>query len=144
MPARVSSIGRAFDRQSSSVFSLIFPTGGIRSPDRTRSMHVLGLAEREEISRDLSAQRSLRSIASLFGRAQWTINLELLRYSARSAYRAATSDQKCLGPGQGDGESRATPSDSLENCAMCCIDQLNPPPEDTSASSGIVRKRTLK
>jgi len=32
----MSSIGRRFDRESSSVFSVISPTGGIRPPDRHR------------------------------------------------------------------------------------------------------------
>jgi hypothetical protein len=32
----MSSIGRVFARQSSSVFSVISPTGGIRLPDRRR------------------------------------------------------------------------------------------------------------
>ena len=43
----MSSIGRVFDRQSSSVFSVISPTGGIRPPDRTRGKFALGLCERE-------------------------------------------------------------------------------------------------
>lgn len=59
----MSSIGRAFDRQSSSMFSVISPTGGIRPPDRKRSRQALSLSEREEISRGLSINRSLRSIA---------------------------------------------------------------------------------
>jgi len=33
----MSSIGRRFDRQSSSVFSVISPTGGIRPADRWRA-----------------------------------------------------------------------------------------------------------
>jgi hypothetical protein len=33
----MSSIGRRFDRESSSVFSVISPTGGIRPPDRHRA-----------------------------------------------------------------------------------------------------------
>jgi hypothetical protein len=33
----MSSIGRRFDRESSSVFSVISPTGGIRPPDRRRA-----------------------------------------------------------------------------------------------------------
>lgn len=49
----MSSIGRMFDRQSSSVFSVISPTGGIRPPDRKRSRQALSLREREEISRGL-------------------------------------------------------------------------------------------
>ena len=49
----MSSIGRAFERESSSVFSVISPTGGIRPPDRTRGALALSTAEREEISRGL-------------------------------------------------------------------------------------------
>ena len=56
----MSSIGRAFDRQSSSVFSVISPTGGIRPPDRKRGRQALSLSEREEISRGLSIKQSLR------------------------------------------------------------------------------------
>ena len=33
----MSSIGRRFDRESSSVFSVLSPTGGIRPPDRKRA-----------------------------------------------------------------------------------------------------------
>ena len=50
----MSSIGRVFDRQSSSVFSVISPTGGIRPTDRRRGRFALCLREREEISRGLS------------------------------------------------------------------------------------------
>jgi len=56
----MSAIGRRFDRESSSVFSVISPTGGIRPPDRRRSKQTLSLSEREEISRWLSMRRSLR------------------------------------------------------------------------------------
>ena len=59
----ISSIGRRFDRESSSVFSVISPTGGIRPPVRRRGRETLSLFEREEISRGLSTQCSLRSIA---------------------------------------------------------------------------------
>jgi hypothetical protein len=45
------SIGRRFDRESSSVFSVISPTGGIRPPDRRRAKQALSLSEREEIDR---------------------------------------------------------------------------------------------
>jgi hypothetical protein len=57
------SIGRVFDRQSSSVFSVISPTGGIRPLDRKRGHVALSLSEREEISRGLSTKQSLRAIA---------------------------------------------------------------------------------
>ena len=45
----IRSIGRVFDRQSSSLFSVISPTGGIRPPDRRRGSCTSSLSEREEI-----------------------------------------------------------------------------------------------
>ena len=73
----MSSIGRRFDRESSSVFSVISPTGGIRPPDRRRAKQALSLSEREEISRWLSMRRSLRSIARHLGRSASTISREV-------------------------------------------------------------------
>ena len=89
----MSSIGRAFDRESSSVFSVISPTGGIRPPDRKRGPLALSLAEREEISRGLSTKQSLRSIARHLGRAPSTISREVYRNGGCAAYRATSSDQ---------------------------------------------------
>lgn len=89
----MSSIGRVFDRQSSSVFSVISPTGGIRPVDRKRSRQALSLSEREEISRGLMVHRSLRAIASQLGRAPSTISREVRRNGGRGVYRATTSDQ---------------------------------------------------
>ena len=87
------SIGRRFDRQSSSVFSVISPTGGIRPPDRKRGSRALSLAEREEISRGLSGNYSLRAIARQLGRAPSTVSREVRRNGGRSAYRATVSDK---------------------------------------------------
>ena len=89
----MSSIGRVFDRQFSSVFSVISPTGGIRPADRRRGKHVLSLCEREEISRGLSVNQSLRFIASQLSRAPSTISREVRRNGGRLAYRAEASDQ---------------------------------------------------
>src|SRR5882762_1544622 len=68
----MSSIGRRFDRESSSVFSVISPTGGIRPSVRRRPKQALSLFEREGISRGLSTQCSLRSIARQLGRSAST------------------------------------------------------------------------
>jgi hypothetical protein len=76
----MSSIGRRFDRESSSVFSVIAPTGGIRPPDRHRAKQALSLSEREEISRWLSMRCSLRSIALHLGRSASTISREVQRW----------------------------------------------------------------
>lgn len=89
----MNSIGRRFDRESSSVFSVISPTGGIRPPDRNRAKQALSLFEREEISRWLSMRRSLRSIALHLGRSASTISREVQRNGGSDRYRAARSDQ---------------------------------------------------
>jgi len=92
----MSSIGRAFDRQSSSVFSVISPTGGIRPADRKRNPFALSLIEREEISRGLSIKQSLRTIARQLKRAPSTISREVNRNGGIKNYRATISDQAAL------------------------------------------------
>jgi IS30 family transposase len=89
----MSSIGRRFDRGSSSVFSVLSPSGGIRPPERRRAARALSLAEREEVSRGLVAGRSLRAIAVQLGRAPSTISREVGRNGGRDSYRATRSDQ---------------------------------------------------
>ncbi len=90
----LSSIGRVFDRASSSIYPHLALTGGIRPPNRTRSRLALTLVEREEISRGLVAGRSLRSIARSLRRSPSTISREVRRNGGRQAYRAARSDQR--------------------------------------------------
>jgi IS30 family transposase len=89
----MSSIGRRFDRESSSVFSVISPTGGIRPPARRRAREALSLFEREEISRGLSTQCSLRLIGRQLGRSASTISREVSRNGGLDRYRASRSDQ---------------------------------------------------
>ena len=89
----MSSIGRRFDRESSSVFSVLSPTGGIRPPDRKRASQALSVDEREEISRGLSTRCSLRWIARSLGRSPSTISREVQRNGGAHGYRATRSDQ---------------------------------------------------
>jgi len=89
----MSSIGRAFGRESSSVFSQLSPTGGIRPPPRKRSRLSLTLSEREEISRGLASRLSLRAIAIQLGRSPSTISRELKRNGGGDSYRATTADE---------------------------------------------------
>ncbi|MCP8893253.1 IS30 family transposase, partial [Sphingomonas faeni] len=89
----MSSIGRRFDRQSSSIFSVLSPSGGIRPAERRRSGRSLSLSEREEISRGLVAGRSLRAIAAQLGRAPSTISREVGRGGGLDRYRGTVSDQ---------------------------------------------------
>ena len=87
------SIGRLFERESSSIYALLQPSGGIRPPTRTRSRVALSLSEREEISRGVASQQSLRSIARRLKRPPSTISREIHRNGGYDGYRAATADQ---------------------------------------------------
>src|ERR1700676_1006504 len=90
----LGSIGRALGRWSGSIYSQVKPFGGI-APQRQRSARVLSLAEREEISRGLAADASIRSIAKALGRAPSTVSREVRRHGGRyyrALYRARTAD----------------------------------------------------
>lgn len=88
----LSSIGRRFNRASSSIYPLLARTGGIRPPKRVRSRLALTLSEREEISRGLITKISLRSIAQSLQRSASTISREVMRNGGARNYRAASSD----------------------------------------------------
>lgn len=89
----MSSIGRLFDRESSSIYPTLARTGGIRPPERKRSPMVLTLAEREEISRGIATGQSIRSIARFLQRAPSTVSREIRRNGGYTEYRANQSDQ---------------------------------------------------
>lgn len=89
----MSSIGRLFERNSSSIYPLLSRTGGIRPLERTRSRLALTLAEREEISRGLNIGLSLRAIARSLRRAPSTISREVQRHGGQAFYRAAHADK---------------------------------------------------
>ncbi len=89
----MSSIGRLFERESSSIYSLLQPSGGIRPSKRTRSRLALSLSEREEISRGLANKQFIRSIARRLERSPSTISREIHRNGGYDSYRASPSDQ---------------------------------------------------
>ncbi len=87
------SIARAFDRPSSSIHKQIAVTGGIRPPARVRRQQSLSLEEREEISRGLVADLSIRSIASHLDRSPSTVSREINRNGGHRQYRAAQAEK---------------------------------------------------
>jgi IS30 family transposase len=89
----LQQIAQLFDRNHSSVQGILVQTGGIRPAPRHRSSLALTLAEREEISRAVAAGHSIRSIASLLGRAPSTISREIQRNGGQECYRASQADQ---------------------------------------------------
>ena len=86
-------IAALFDRRHTSVRRILAESGGIRPPQRRRSMRVLSLAEREEISRGMAAGKSMRTIAASLGRAPSTVSRELGRNEGRQGYRASQADE---------------------------------------------------
>ena len=81
-------IARLFDRYHSSIHGIVAESGGIRPAERRRSNSALTLTEREEISRGLVAEVSIRSIGVLLGRAPSTISREIKRNGGAGSYRA--------------------------------------------------------
>ena len=69
----LKSFGRVFDRHSTSIFDQLSPTGGIRPPPQRRSRLALSLSEREEISRGIVSDLSLRTIATQLERSPSTM-----------------------------------------------------------------------
>src|SRR3984957_3375726 len=89
----LKAIGRAFGKESSSIYFLVAPHGGIRPAERRRSRLALTLAEREVISRSVTAHQSARSIAKLLGRAPSTVSREMSRNGGYHRYRATLADE---------------------------------------------------
>ena len=89
----LNAIGRVFDRPSSSVFNQLSPSGGIRPPPRRRARITLTLSEREEISRGIVCELSVRTIAAHLGRSPSTISREINRNGGLKRYRASQADQ---------------------------------------------------
>src|SRR6202166_3698814 len=90
----LKAIGRAFGKPSSSIYFQVAPYGGIRPAARRRSRLALTLAEREEISRGITAHQSARSMARLLGRSPSTVSREISRNGGYDRYRAAMADER--------------------------------------------------
>ena len=90
----LKEIGRAFDRPSSSIYGQLSPTGGIRPRPRRRSSLSLTLSEREEISRGIVANQSMRWMAAKLNRSPSTISREIEHHGGLDGYRANQADKE--------------------------------------------------
>ncbi len=88
----LSEIGRALGKHAGSIHGVVSSNGGFIPPVRRRSRWALTLAEREEISRGMAADRSIRQIAAMLGRAPSTVSREITRCGGAHTYRAAEAD----------------------------------------------------
>ena len=112
----LQQIAQLFDRNHSSVQRILAETGGIQPAQRRRSRLALTLAEREEISRSVAAGQSIRSIATLLGRAPSTISREITRNGGQECYRASQADQAAW-----DRAGRPKTCKLVENRALAYI-----------------------
>ena len=112
----LNSIARLFDTSHSAISGVFSKTGGIRPAQRRRSRMALTLAEREEISRGVAADQSLRCIAASLGRAPSTVSREVNRNGGRQPYRANKAEQAAW-----DRAHRAKTCKLAENPALASI-----------------------
>lgn len=89
----LSEIARALEKPPGSVFGFVAGNGGISPPVRKRRPGALTLKEREEISRGLSCDESLQSIAARLKRPVSTIAREVAKNGGADRYRAAEADE---------------------------------------------------
>jgi IS30 family transposase len=87
-------IGRVYGRPHPTIRKLLLPSGGIAPAARRRSRLALTLAEREDISRGIASDWSLREIAGLLKRSASTVSREVARHGGRPAYRAHDADRQ--------------------------------------------------
>jgi IS30 family transposase len=88
-----SEIGNVIDKHPASVFGVLRLHGGYTPAARIRAANHLTLAEREEISRGLSAGLSQREIARQLRRSPSTISREISRNGGMKLYRANISEE---------------------------------------------------
>jgi IS30 family transposase len=88
----VHEIGRAFGKSHSSIRCVVSLHGGFVPAVRRRSLLVLTLPEREDVSRGIASGSSIRRIAQLLDRAASTVSREVTRHGGRPEYRANEAD----------------------------------------------------
>src|ERR1700682_5355962 len=79
------AIGRACGRPHPTIRKLLLPRGGIAPIARRRSRLALTLAEREDISRGIASDSSIREIARRMNRGASTVSREVRRHGDRPA-----------------------------------------------------------
>lgn len=89
----LSVIAREIGKHAASVFCFLQKTGGIKPAPLKRAKSSLTILDREEISRGISANLSIRHIACNLNRAPSTISREINRNGGLTQYRAIEADK---------------------------------------------------
>ena len=84
---------RELGLSSGTVRAYLVRCGGIKPAPRSRATVRLRIEEREEISRGLAAELSLRAIAAQLGRSPSTVSREVAAHGGQRGYRAMAADQ---------------------------------------------------
>lgn len=92
--ATAREIGAVFGMPAHSINLWVVRYGGVAPTARHRATTALTLAEREEISRGMASQESVRAIARRLGRSPGTISREIRRNDGRGHYRANRADRR--------------------------------------------------
>lgn len=90
----ITYIGIALSKPLGTIHGHLALKGGICPVQRKRSARHLTLTQREEISRGLTAGKSLRSIAADLQVAASTVSREIARNDGAEAYRALKADSR--------------------------------------------------
>jgi len=127
----LADIARALDKPPGSVFGYVTSSGGISPPVRKRKPSALTFEDREEISRGLCCDESLRSIAAQLHRPVSTISREVARNGGRSRYRATEADGAAWRRARRPKVCKLTEHTRLQRCVAFKLSQ-NWSPEQIS------------
>ena len=128
----LSDIARALAKPPGSVFVFVAACGGISPAVRKRKPSALSLSDREEISRGLSRDESLNSIAARLMRPVSTIAREVTRNGGSSRYRAAEADAAAWSRARRPKVCKLAQERRLQECVAFKLSQ-NWSPEQVSA-----------
>lgn len=90
----MSDIGRAMGKSPGSIYTLLLVQGGVAREPRHRAEAALVSDEREQISRGLAAEHSIRRIARELDRPASTVSREIARNGGRRHYRAVFAEKR--------------------------------------------------
>ncbi len=90
----MSDIGRAMGKSPGSIYTLLLVQGGVAREPRRRAEAALVSDEREQISRGLAAEHSIRQIARELDRPASTVSREIARNGGRRHYRAVFAEKR--------------------------------------------------